>query len=70
MATMDGLIIQVLMDAEDNGHAYNGMYGAHCVLCTYWVVGDYIVTYMTDDQDFSASMLTEDMMDDLIIEER
>ena len=70
MATMDRLVGQVLMDAEDNGNAYNGVYGAHSVPCTYWIVGDYIVTYMTDELDFDASMLTDDMMDDLIIEER
>ena len=65
----DGLMIQILMDAEDNGACYNGMYGAHNVPCTYWVVGDYVISYMTDDDDFVASMLTEDMMDDLIIDE-
>jgi len=37
-------------------------------LYTYWIVGDYEVSYITDDLDFSAEMLTEDMMDELIIE--
>ena len=69
MATKDDLIRQALIIAEDNGLAYNGGFGAHNVPCTYWVVGDYIVTYMTDDEDFDASMLTEDMIDDLIIDE-
>ena len=62
-------IRQALMDAEDRGHTYNGLYGARNVPCIYWIVGDYIITFMTDDQDFSASMLTEDMFDDLIIDE-
>ena len=69
MKNVGGVIRQALMDAEDRGDVYNGRYGAHRVPCTYWAVGDYIVTYMTDDQDFIASMLTEDMMDDLIIDE-
>ena len=70
MATKDDLIRQALIIAEDDGLAYNGVFGAHRVPCTYWHVGDCIVTYLTDDEDFEASMLTEDMMDDLIIEER
>ena len=71
MATIEEVCIrQALMDAEDRGHAYNGVYGAHNVPCTYWIVGDHVITFMTDDQDFDASMLTEDMMDELIIEER
>ena len=59
-----------LRDAEDNGLYCNG-YGAYVKysLCTYWLVGDYTVTYLTGDPDFNADMLTEDMMDDLIIEE-
>lgn len=59
-----------LRDAENNGwycNGYNGVY-VKDELCTYWLVGDYIVTYLTDDPDFNADMLTEDMMDDLIIE--
>ena len=69
MATIEDLIRQTLRDAEDDGLVFMGTFGAHNVPCTYWVVGDYIVTYLTDDGDFSATMLTEDMMDDLIIEE-
>ena len=59
-----------LRDAEDNGLYCNG-YGVYVKdsLCTYWLVGDYTVTYLTDDPAFNADMLTEDMMDDLIIEE-
>ena len=64
------MFYQILRDAEDNGRYYNGMFGADNEACTYWVVGDYIVTYLTDDEDFDASMLTEDMMYDLIIEVR
>lgn len=61
---------QALINAEDWGLAYSGGHGAHNVPCTYWLTEDHIVTYLTDDEDFSAEMLTEDMMDDLIIEER
>ena len=67
MAKIEDLVRQALCDAEDHGMCYNGAFGAPC---TYWVVGDYIVTYYTDDEDFFAEMLTEDMMDELIIEER
>lgn len=59
-----------MINAEDRGLVYNGAFGADNEPCTYWVVGDYIVTYLTDDVVFDATMLTEDMMDDLIIEER
>lgn len=64
------LLYQALRDAEDNGLYCNG-YGAYVKgsLCTYWLVGDYIVTYLTDDLNFNADMLTEDILDDLIIEE-
>ena len=64
------LIRLVLINAEDDGRIYNGTFGADNVPCTYWIVGNYIVTYITDDEDFDASMITEDMLDDLIIEER
>ena len=69
MATIEDLIRQALRDAEDDCLVFMGTFGAHNVPCTYWEVGDYIVTYLTDDEDFNATMLTEDMMDDLIIEE-
>lgn len=59
----------VMINAEDEGCYYNGVYGAYNEPCTYWFVGDYIITYLTDDPGFHASMLTDDMMDDLIIEE-
>ena len=59
-----------MINAEDRGLVYNGAFGADNEPCTYWVVGDYIVTYLTDDETFDATMLTEDMMDDLIVEER
>ena len=58
---------RVMYNVEDNGKYYNGLYGERD-LCTYWIVGDYIITYLTEDVDFSAEMLTEEMMDDLIID--
>ena len=48
----------------------NAGYGEYNKPCTYWTVGDYIITYLTDNLEFNAGMLSEDMMDDLIIEER
>jgi hypothetical protein len=63
-------ILRRLLKAEDNGKVYNGAFGADKVPCTYWIVGDCIITYLTDDEYFNAEMLTEDMMDELIIEER
>jgi len=60
----------VMINAEGEGQYYNGGYGAYNKPCTYWKVGDYIVAYLTDDLRFHASMLSDDMMDDLIIEER
>ena len=65
------LLYQALRNAENNGwycNGYNGGFGAHDETCTYWLVGDYIVIYLTDDLNFNADMLTEDMLDDLIIE--
>ncbi len=67
--TIEG-IREMLIEAEDKGHCYNGVFGADEELCTYWVTDDYIITYLTDDPDFGAGMLTEDQMDDLIVEER
>lgn len=62
------LLYQALRDAEDSSMYYNDGYGAYDKLCTCWMVGDYTVIHLTDDPDFNADMLTEDMMDDLIIE--
>ena len=62
------LLRGVMIIAEDKGQYYNGGYGAYNAPCTFWVVGDYIITYLTDNWGFNASMLTDDMMDDLIIE--
>ena len=56
----------LLRNAEGNGMCYNGENRGQP--CTYWIVGDYDVTYITDDLGFYERMLTEDMMDDLIIE--
>ena len=63
-------IRQALRDAEDRGLACYSIFGAHNEPCAYWVCGDYIITYLTDDETFNAEMLTEDMLDDLIFEER
>lgn len=63
-------IRRLLLNAEARGLVYNGAFGAHNEPCTYWIVGDCIVTYLTDDEDFNATMLSDDMMDELIIEER
>ena len=71
MTTIEEVCIrQALMDAEDRGLVYNGAFGADNEPCTYWVTDDYVITYLTDDDTFDATMLTEDMMDELIIEER
>ena len=59
---------RVMRDAENNGRCYNGGQGEHNIPCTFWVVGDYIITYLTDNWELHAGMLTEEMMDDLIIE--
>lgn len=64
------IIWHILRHAESNGRRYNGYNGVYVKdePCTYWLVGDYIVTHLTDNLDFNAEMLTEDMMDELIIE--
>ena len=66
---------QALRQAEEDGRCCNGPRGTN-EWCTQWIVGDYIITYYTDDEYFNtemlpvnAEMLTEEMMDDLIIEE-
>lgn len=59
----------IMMNAENEGLCHNGGHGAYGKPCTYWMVGDYIITYLTYDLGFEASMLSDDMMDDLIIEE-
>ena len=60
-----------MRDAEDSGLYYNGYNGVYVKdeLCTFWLVGNYTVIYLTDDPDFNTDMLTDEMMDDLIIEE-
>jgi len=58
---------RALYVAEDEGSCHNDYYGGK--FCTCWRVGDYNIYYVTDDEDFSVTMLTEEMMDDLIIEE-
>ena len=65
------VIWYALLQAEYKGMCFNGYNGVYVKdePCTYWLVGDYVVTYLTDDLDFCVDMLTEDMMDDLIIEE-
>ena len=61
---------RVMSNAEEEGMFYKGGYGVYNELCTFWIVGDYIITYLTDNLEFNAGMLSEDMMYDLIIEER
>ncbi len=56
-----------LRHAEEEGMGYSGTDGEK--LYIYWDVGDYEVSYITYDKVFNANMLTEEMMDDLIIEE-
>jgi len=58
---------QGMIDAEVTGMAGRGAYGPDLKRCAYWYVGDYIIIHLTDDVDFDARMLTEDMMDNLII---
>ena len=60
---------RVMVNAEDEGMYHNGVHGVFYEPCTYWVVGYYIITYLTNDLEFHAGMLTDEMMDDLIIEE-
>lgn len=68
MATIEELR-QYMINAEDNGMSgRHSVQSAGCVLY-YWLVGYHIITYITDDEEFVASMLTEDMMDELFIEE-
>ena len=69
MATIEG-IRQMLIEAESKCQCYNGYFGADDELCTYWVTDDYIITYLTDDPELGVDMLTEDQMDELIVEER
>jgi len=66
MATIEELR-QDMIKAEENGMAGKGAYGSHLERCTYWYVGDHIIIHLTDDVDFNACMLTEEMMDNLII---
>ena len=56
-----------MQSAEYYGVYYNSQHGVDP--CTVWVVGAYEVTYLTDDGGFHAGMLTDEMMDDLIIKE-
>ena len=58
----------LMYNAENNGRRYSDVYGEHDEPCTFWVVGDYIIIYLTNNWEFHAGMLTEDMMYDLIIE--
>ena len=69
MATFEE-IRQAMINAEDDGSVINGAFGPHREPCIYWVDSDFIIVYITDDETFNAEMLTEDMIDDLIIEER
>lgn len=64
-----GLLHQALRNAERRGERHRGGYVVYDEPCIYWLVGDYIIIYCTDDLNFSVEMLTEDDIDDLIIEE-
>ena len=59
----------LMYNAENNRRRYNDGYGEHNIPCTFWIVGDYIIIYLTNNWEFHAGMLTEEMMYDLIIEE-
>jgi len=67
MATIEELR-QALINAEATGKVRKVTSGEYCEPRICWIVGDFIITYITDDETFDASMLTVDMMDDLIIE--
>ena len=59
---------RAMWNAEENGQCHTDAYGPYYEPCTYWMVGDYIVTYLTEDPYFHVGMLTEEMLDSLIIE--
>ena len=59
---------RAMWEAEENGQCHSDVYGPYYQPCTYWIIGDYIVTYLTEDPYFCASLLTEEMLDGLIIE--
>lgn len=61
------LLYYALKYAEDEGLGYSGTDGEKWYI--YWEVGDYEVSYISYDRVSYADMLTEEMMDDLIIEE-
>lgn len=65
--TVYDVMWRALYVAEDLGSCHNDYYEGK--FCTCWEVGDYNIMYITDNEDFSIMMLTEEMMDDLIIEE-
>jgi len=69
MATIEELR-RDMIKAEENGMA--GHLSGRCTwrVWNYWNLGDRTIFHLTDDEDFDASMLTEDMMDELIIAER
>ena len=58
---------RVLREVEKKGRSHISKYEGD--MCTYWRVGSYKVIHLTDDFLFFAEMLTDEMMDDLIIEE-
>lgn len=68
MISIEG-IRQLMIEAETKGRYYNGAFGVDLLPCTYWLTDDYIITYITDDPVLCVDMLTEDQMDDLIVEE-
>lgn len=58
---------RLLQSLERGNMYYRGKAGG--APYTYWVAGAYYITYITDNEDFSAADLTDEMMDDLIIKE-
>ena len=62
--SVKGSLRRVLCDVTKKGKSHISKHGNS----VYWKVGGYKVTYPTDDMLFFAWMLTDEMMDDLIIE--
>ena len=65
-STVKEVMWHALRQAEERGRCHTGGYKEPY---TYWKIGAFKVTYFTDDLFFNSTMLTEEMMDDLIIEE-
>ena len=68
--TTIGEIRQDMINAENEGRVYNATFGEHSEPGICWMGRDYIIVYVTDDETLDATMLTEDIMDEMTIEER